>query len=56
MKLPSAFVFRTARASVAGKPALAQKVRPEIEALAKDGARNVQVEARNLLKKLPEKS
>lgn len=44
------------QASVAGKPALAQKVRPEIEALAKDGARNVQVEARNLLKKLPEKS
>ncbi len=36
------------------KPALAEKARGEIVALAKDGPRAVQVEARSLLKKMPE--
>ena len=41
------------QASAPTRPALAMKVRTEVEALAKSGARNVKVEAQNLLKKLP---
>ena len=44
------------QASAPTKPALAEKVRPQIEALAKSGARNVKVEAQALLKKLPDQS